>query len=214
MDTLMTQDDLFKVNIQSKMNFLQEKISSRIVILGNAGLSREIYSVIHTFGLNTPQVVFIKESEEHSLARGDTVFLGMGSPAIRARCFESFRNLVMFPILIHPSAAIGFKVSIGDGTFIQSGVSITTQVEIGKGCLVNLNSTIGHDVKLGDYSVVNPGANLSGNVFVGKSVLIGANATVLQNVSIGDGATVGAGAVVTKDVMKGETVIGTPARPM
>ena len=197
-----------------EVNFLKEDISSKVFILGNSGLAKEIYSVIHGLNLNFSQVIFIDKSEEHNLTQGDIAFLGMGSPLIREQCFENNRNFVKFPILRHPSSVIGIGVSIGDGAFIQSGVSITTQVNIGKGCLINLNSTIGHGVSLGDYSVVNPGARLSGNVFTGKSVLIGANATILENVSIGDGARVGAGAVVTKDVKDGETVIGIPARPL
>lgn len=195
-------------------NFLQAYISSRVVILGSSGFSKEVSSVIQEFSLNTAQVIFLDKSQENLLLKGDYAFLGMGSPVIRERCFENYRDLVFFPILKHPSATIGTKVSIGAGTFIQAGVCITTQVDIGKGCVININSTIGHDVSMGDYSVVNPGAAVSGNVFVGKSVLIGANATVLENVSIGDGARVGAGAVVTKDVNEGETVIGVPARPL
>jgi sugar O-acyltransferase (sialic acid O-acetyltransferase NeuD family) len=164
--------------------------------------------------LEYSEIIFIDESDEHLLRKGDIAFLGMGSPFMRARCFQKNAEMLYFPILLHQNSMIGNEVSVGDGTFIQSGVSITTQVKIGKGCLINMNSTIGHDVSVGDFSTINPGATLSGNVSIGTSVLIGANATVLENISIGEGARVGAGAVVTKNVQEGQTVIGNPARPI
>jgi sugar O-acyltransferase (sialic acid O-acetyltransferase NeuD family) len=210
----MTSEIQYVEGSEAKVKFGKEDTGSRIVILGNSGFAREVFSMIQTLAINDSQVVFVDKSQEHLLVDGDLAILGMGSPPARASCFESLRDLFKFPILIHPSAVLGINVMIGAGTLIQSGVSITTQVKIGYGCLININASIGHDVVIGDCSVVNPGATVSGNVLIGKSVLIGANSTVLANVSIGDGARVGAGAVVTKDVKAGETVIGIPARPM
>jgi len=210
----MTSEIQYVEGSEAKVKFGKEVTGSRIVILGNSGFAREVFSMIQTLTIKDSQVVFVDKSQEHLLVDGDLAILGMGSPTGRASCFESLRDLFKFPILIHPSAVLGINVMIGAGTLIQSGVSITTQVKIGYGCLININASIGHDVVIGDCSAVNPGATLSGNVRIGKSVLVGANATVLANVSIGDGARVGAGAVVTKDVKAGETVIGIPARPM
>jgi sugar O-acyltransferase (sialic acid O-acetyltransferase NeuD family) len=209
-----------KINGKNEFNserfeeIFKKNLSSRVVILGNRGLSKEVFSVLIGLDLEYSEIVFIDKSDEHLLRKGDTAFLGMGSPFMRAQCFQKYAELLYFPILMHQSSVIGIEVSVGNGTFIQSGVSITTQVDIGKGCLINLNSTIGHDVTVGDFTTINPGATLSGNVSIGTSVLIGANATVLENISIGDGARVGAGAVVTKNVQEGQTVIGNPARPM
>ncbi len=210
----MTPKNEIVESTKAQASFSDGHLASRFAILGNSGFAREVYSVIQAVVIRDAQIVFIDKSEERHLSDGDLAFLGMGSPAARANCFETLRDLCEFPILVHPRAMLGLNVMLGAGTLIQSGVSITTQVETGYGCLININSTVGHDVIIGDYSVVNPGATLSGNVRIGKSVLIGANATVLENVSIGDGARVGAGAVVTRDVKKGETVIGVPARPM
>jgi sugar O-acyltransferase (sialic acid O-acetyltransferase NeuD family) len=212
--------DSVKINGKNEFDFERFEVffkknpSSRVVILGNQGLSKEVFSVLISLNLEYLEIAFIDKSDEHLLRKGDIAFLGMGSPIMRAQCFQKYTELLHFPILLHKSSMIGNEVTLGNGTFIQSGVSITTQVEIGKGCLVNMNSTIGHDVSIGDFTIINPGATLSGNVSIGTSVLIGANATVLENISIGDGARIGAGAVVTKNVQEGQTVIGNPARPM
>jgi sugar O-acyltransferase (sialic acid O-acetyltransferase NeuD family) len=210
----MTQPNENDESFEVRLNDLQEGASPRIVILGNSGLAKEVYSVLCTLNTLVSRIVFFDKSQEQLLLQDDLVYLGMGSPLIREECFKAHQNFCDFPILVHPYSTLGLDVIIGKGTFIQAGVAITTQVHLGQGCLVNLNATIGHDVSLGDYSVVNPGATISGNVVVGKSVLIGANATILEKVSIGDGARIGAGAVVTKDVKKGETVVGVPARPV
>lgn len=201
-------------NFERFEDFFKKNISSRVVILGNKGLSKEVFSVLTSLNLEYVDIAFIDKSDEHLLRKGDMAFLGMGSPFIRARCFQKYAELLHFPVLLHQNSMLGTEVSLGSGTFIQSGVSITTQVKIGKGCLINPNSTIGHEVAIGDFTIINPGATLSGNVSIGTSVLIGANATVLENISIGDGARVGAGAVVTKNVQEGQTVIGIPARPI
>lgn len=186
----------------------------RIAILGISGFAKEVYSVLHTLNYDISRVGFIDKSQESLLQAGDIAFLGMGSPSIRSSCFSTNESMCIFPQLIHPNSSIGKDVLIGSGTFIQSGAVITTQIEIGRGCLININSTIGHDSVIGDFTVVNPGATVSGNVVIGKAVLLGANATILENISIGDGAKIGAGAVVTRNVKDGETVIGVPARPI
>lgn len=210
----MTQGNLIGEGFEVELKDIQEGSSPRIVILGNSGLAKEVYSVLGTLNTLFSRIIFFDKPQEHLLLQDDLAYLGMGSPLIREECFKTHQNLCDFPRLVHPFSTVGLDVIIGKGTFIQAGVAITTQVNIGQGCLINLNATIGHDVSLGDYSVVNPGATISGNVLVGKSVLIGANATILEKVSIGDGARIGAGAVVTKDVKQGETVVGVPARPV
>jgi acetyltransferase-like isoleucine patch superfamily enzyme len=85
-------------------------------------------------------------------------------------------------------------------------------VELGQGCVVDVNSTIGHDAAIGDFSTVLPGANVSGNTDLRRGTTVGAGAVVLPGVAVGAKATIGAGAVVTADVPAGATVVGVPAR--
>lgn len=201
-------------NVIVDLNQIEIAKIKRFMILGNAGLAKEIESVITNHILKRTRIIFLDEKEESQLCQGDITFLGMGSPSSRRVCFQRYENFVKFPRMIHSQAGIGLGNSIGVGSFIQAGVNMTTQINIGKGCVLNLNSTIGHDVTVGDFSVINPGATISGNVKIGECTLIGANATVLENVHIGSNVRVGAGAVVTRDVLDNLTVVGVPARPV
>ncbi|MGY2702584.1 sugar O-acetyltransferase [Nocardioides sp. HB32] len=83
-------------------------------------------------------------------------------------------------------------ITIGDGTLIGHGTTLTT-----------LNHAIDPDRR----------ADMSPSpVLIGRHVWLGAGVTVLPGVSIGDGAIVGAGSVVTKDVPADTVVAGVPAR--
>ena len=114
--------------------------------------------------------------------------------------------------LFHPSACIGSKNRIGEGTCLAPQTIITTQVETGRHCIVNINASISHDCKIGEFTNINPGAVICGNVKIGRSCFIGASAVVIDKVSIGDGVIVGAGSVVISDLPDKVKVAGIPAR--
>ncbi len=104
-----------------------------------------------------------------------------------------------------------FGTSIGEGSSICSGVIITSDISIGKCCLVNLKVTIGHDTIIGDFSELCPGVNVGGNCKIGNGVFVGTNATIIPNITIGDNVIIGAGAVVTNDVPSNVMIAGIPA---
>lgn len=111
-------------------------------------------------------------------------------------------------------AAVGGRLEIGAGTFINSGVSICAQeaVTIGRNCAIG-NYTLIMD---SDFHVVGEHASLpsASPVTLGDNVWIGARTTILKGVHIGEGSVVGAGAVVTRDVAPFTVVGGVPARFM
>lgn len=83
-------------------------------------------------------------------------------------------------------------ITIGDGTLIGHGTTLTT-----------LNHGIDPD-RRGDM--------IPAPVVIGRKVWLGAAVTVVPGVTIGDGAIVGAGSVVTKDVPADTIVAGVPAK--
>lgn len=83
-----------------------------------------------------------------------------------------------FGVVINPNT------SIGEGTYIQHGVTIGSR----------------DDIK-------NPKAPT-----IGKNCYIGAKATIIGDITIGDNVRIGAGAVVLTDIPDGATAVGVPAR--
>lgn len=117
---------------------------------------------------------------------------------------------------------IGSNVSIGTGTYINSGQIMSAVI----GCW----SSIGYNVLIGptehDYNKITTSPNLikfaegvnattdkeQKPPVIGNDVWIGANVIILKGVTIGDGAVVGAGSVVTKDVEPYSIYAGIPAK--
>lgn len=92
------------------------------------------------------------------------------------------------------------------------GSVITNSINIGKGCLINLNCTIGHDSELGDFVELSPAVNVSGNCVIGSRTTIGTGAVILPKINIGANVVVGAGTVVLKDVPDNSTIVGVPGK--
>jgi acetyltransferase-like isoleucine patch superfamily enzyme len=106
----------------------------------------------------------------------------------------------------------GSRLTIGDGTFLNYGVSLSTHQEltIGRDCLIgNYVTIIDNDYHdLNDRSRLGP----SSPIVIGDRVWIGIRSVVLRGVKIGDGSVVGAGSVVTSDIPPNSLAVGVPAK--
>lgn len=108
--------------------------------------------------------------------------------------------------------SIGGPITIGDGTFINYGATISAHSGV----------SIGRDVLIGNYAMImdsdyhdlhdrtKPG--LTAPIVLEDDCWIGARAIVLKGVRVGRGAVVAAGSVVTKDVPPRTLVAGMPAQ--
>lgn len=126
-----------------------------------------------------------------------------------------FRNLGMkLAPIIHPAASVCASAQIAEGTQVLSHAIVSSDVRLGKACIINHKASIDHECKLGDGVHVAPGATLCGCISVGNNAMIGAGAVILPNLIIGADVIVGAGAVVTKNVPAGSVILGNPGRPL
>jgi len=119
---------------------------------------------------------------------------------------------IPFETIVHPSAKISSKSTVGEGTIISPGVIIASHTQLGQHVFVNRGVLIGHHTKIGNYVTIQPGANIAGVCSIGNATYIGIGAVILDHISIGANAVIGAGAVVTKDVPDNVQVLGVPAR--
>ncbi len=131
----------------------------------------------------------------------------------RSRFTEQAANLgFRFATLVHPSARISSRSSVGEGTIISAGVIIASHTLLGRHVFVNRGSLIGHHTEISDYVTIQPGANIAGVCRISEATYIGMGALVLDHIKIGAHSIVGAGAVVNKDVPDYVQVVGVPAR--
>jgi acetyltransferase-like isoleucine patch superfamily enzyme len=106
----------------------------------------------------------------------------------------------------------GGVLTIGDGVYINSGVSICAarSITIGNHCAIgNYTLIMDTDFHAVDDHMRSPEPQ---PVLIGENAWLGARVTVLKGVTIGRGAVVAAGAVVTRDVPAHTLVGGVPAR--
>lgn len=145
--------------------------------------------------------------------RAPLVVHGVGSPVIRRRFAARVLDRGLeFARTISPDARHSRFVSFGVGTLVCSGVVLTSHIQVGNHCMINLGCTIGHDTVIEDYCTLAPGVHLSGNSRLEEGVDVGAGAVVIPGKRIGKNSVIGAGAVVTTDIPPASVAVGVPAR--
>jgi sugar O-acyltransferase (sialic acid O-acetyltransferase NeuD family) len=202
------------------------------VILGTGGMGREAHAWLEDAGFGPEVLGFLDgDRTRHGLEvcglpiLGDPswlnehtdvhVLVAIGSPSARRGMLDAVeRSGARLLTLVHPSAVVGPRTTLGVGSIVCPGAVLTCDVKLGRGVIVNFNAVVGHDAHIGEAVFLGPNAALAGNVTVGVEADIGMGSSVIQGVAIGARAIVGAGAVVVRDVAAGTTVVGVPATPV
>ena len=143
-----------------------------------------------------------------------SVCIALGAPGQRKQVADwlSVQAISNFATLIHPSAIISPRSSLGEGCIAFPGVVIDTQTKTGHHVVLNKSCCIGHDVTIGNFVNISPTATLTGNDVIHEGCMIGANACVIPQKEIGSWSNIGAGSVVSKDIPAGVTAVGIPAK--
>jgi sugar O-acyltransferase (sialic acid O-acetyltransferase NeuD family) len=202
-----------------------------MIIAGAGGHAREIYMLLDAetrnavcffdnYMANTPADIYQKpvltsEAAVKDQLQNDPHFIiGTGSPATRRKLCELLVGWGGIPITMQAATAFisDSDTIIGEGANLMHDVFISTDVSVGRGCLVNTRAQLHHDVKTGDFCEIGPAALLLGRVIFGNNVFIGAGAIVLPGLHVADGAIIGAGAVVTTNIIADQVVKGNPAK--
>ncbi|QXD14331.1 acetyltransferase [Rhodocaloribacter litoris] len=206
-----------------------------LVIVGAGGFGRETAALVEAINRHTPAWTLQGFVDDDPALAGQSrlgypllgdvdwllrqeglhYVLAVGNPQIRRRLARRLAGAPLSPArLVHPEASVHPSSSLGAGSIICRGVTVTVDARIGTHVLLNLHSTVGHDAILGDYTTVHPGVHVSGHARTGAAVELGTGCVLLPGVHVGDETRVGAGAVVVRDLPENITAVGVPARPI
>lgn len=205
-----------------------------LVIYGSGGFGREVCLVAEDINSLTRTwniLGFLDDTQEKHgtmiggypvlgdstwLERNRSVYvvLAVGSPAAKWKIHSKLNRVGhgKYATLCHPTAWIGRRVSLGDGTVVCANSSITCDITIGRLVIINLNCTVGHDSVIADLCTMSPGVKISGNVRMEDGCELGTNAVVVPGVTLGGWSVVGAGAVVARSLPANVTAVGIPAK--
>ncbi len=199
---------------------------NRLIIVGSGSHGKVILDIALKLGYEN--IAFLDDHAEKSVLGFDIIgkiadleelddaktdfIIGIGNNHTRKKIQESYN--VNWVSLVHQSAQIGYKASIGKGSVVMAGAVICTCAEIGAGCIVNTCASVDHECKLEDFVHVSAGVRVAGNVTIGDSTFVGIGATISNNIEITSNCLIGAGAVVVKTIKEAGTYIGVPARKL
>ena len=99
---------------------------------------------------------------------------------------------------------IPYSVNFKGVWFCHSGfgIVINSNVKIGEGTYIQHGVTIGSRDDIKNTKAPN----------IGRNCYIGAKATIIGDITIGDNVKIGAGAVVMSNIPDGATAVGIPAK--
>lgn len=149
----------------------------------------------------------------HVPQSGDVYISAVGDGTARLRIARELESKgANFINLVHPTAQIRERVTLGSGVVVGPHVSINPDARIGDHVILNSSAAIAHDVEIGEGTTLLGGNSVNGDCIIGREVILGANCVIVPGRKIEDFVRVAAGAVVFRHVRAGQTVIGNPAR--
>ncbi|MDO4540022.1 MAG: acetyltransferase [Syntrophomonadaceae bacterium] len=207
------------------------KTTTDLVVVGAGGLGREVVWLIREINAVKKTWSFIGLADDGM--QGKTVegypIVGTVSDIINQPARPHFvvaiadsqirrqitQELLVqhFPLatLVHPQVNQSNN-QIGEGSIVCAGTILTTNVNLGRSCIVNPGCFIGHDAVIQDYVSLMPGAHIAGETTVGTGCFLGIGSTVKNRVKLGDNGTYGAGAVVINHMPDDIVAVGVPAK--
>ncbi|WP_146490015.1 acetyltransferase [Vibrio sp. T20] len=205
----------------------------KLFLIGAGGFAREVYSYLESTDLKYGGYEFagfltdfdgdlndfnysqgiVGPLLNENLPYDSKLIMAVSDPCLKDIIYSFYEKKgIEFLSYIHPTATVGTRVTLGQGTVICPNATLTTDIIIGKCVTINAHSSIGHDASIGDFSTLSGHCDVTGFVSLGKKAFMGSHALVIPNTKVGDSAIIGAGSVVISKVKQGVTVFGNPAK--
>ena len=207
-----------------------------IVIYGSGGWAREVLGIIDMINAQQPTWQVLGFLDDDSSQHGEVIngypvlggsgylatkpginiVIGIGASIVRKRVVEHLTHHydVCFPILKHPLAYVGPRVSIGEGSVLHAYSVATVDLDMGRHNLLNIGAMVSHGNCIADFVSIHPHCNVSGDVCLEEGVELGTGTDIIQGITVGEYSIVGAGSVVVKPIEKHCVAVGAPAKPI
>lgn len=165
---------------------------------------------MHSYGIEHPVIGTIKEFVP---GRQDFLTCSIGNPRAKLVVCEQLRERGgNFINVIHPTAWIGPRATLGMGVIMTRLSGTTVDVRIGDFVTINCHSGCGHDAVVEDGCTLSSYCEVTGHAHLERGVFLGSHAAVMPGVRVGQFAVVGAGSTAFRNVKAGQTVVGVPAK--
>lgn len=198
-----------------------------VLLIGASGLAREVIAA------GAPGVVGVLDDDparrggqcsgapvlggvDEAAHRDEHLLICIGQGRARREVVRRLEALGVghdrYATFIARDARVGATSTVGAGSILLDGTTVTADARLGRHVVVMPGTTITHDDVLADFVTLAAGVSLGGDVRLGDGAYLGMNASVHPHVTVGVDATVGMGAAVIHDIPPGETWAGVPAR--
>lgn len=147
-----------------------------------------------------------------NIKKDDILLLAVGDNIKREKIFHGYRAQIYEDGLVHPSAVLEARVTMGCSNHIFAGAYLNSNVEMGENNIINTKSVLEHEVVIGSHNHISVGAVVCGRTKIGNRCFFGAGVIVIDKLSICDDVIIGAGSVVINDIDTAGTYVGNPAR--
>ena len=210
-----------------------------IVVYGAGGTSRDLMETLEAMNEDQRRWNILGFLDDDPAKHGSEVLgypiLGGGSLAVESPAYRNVKICIgiansmelsirrtirerlglsgdRFPAIVHPTAVVSTRSSIGEGVVFLAGSFCSNMATVSKHVMVLQNTVISHDAVVSDYVTFAANVSTGGGIHVGEGSFIGLGAAILPGVRVGTMSRIGMGAVVIRDVPGFATVAGNPAR--
>jgi sugar O-acyltransferase (sialic acid O-acetyltransferase NeuD family) len=190
-----------------------------IIIVGAGGLGREMLALLKNINTTQPQwkvLGFVDDGKTigdvvngvevlggveylNTLSTETAVIIAISLPKIRKAIFDKITNTnIFFPSIIHPSAIISDIdfVDMGKGCILCINTVLTTNIVLGDFVLINAGAILNHDAQIGSFSTIMPGVNISTGAQISKGCYIGTGSKISKPAVISAWENLPAGTII------------------
>jgi sugar O-acyltransferase (sialic acid O-acetyltransferase NeuD family) len=190
-----------------------------IIIVGAGGFGREVLALLKNCNAIAPAwnvLGFVDDGKTpgeivngyhvlgglqyiNGLQQSVNVCIAISLPEIRKAIAAQITNhQVIYPTLIHPSVIVSDKeyVQMGKGCVLCINTVLTVNIRLGDFVILNAGAIINHDASIGSYSTIMPGVNISTGAQAGEGCYIGTGSKISKSETISPWQKLPAGTII------------------